>query len=338
MSRDQETSEVPDNLHESAKEIALGILRDVPKNKDDVLFHIPEYRWLLQEGKCPASGQDLAERQIEELQQVTFLKGDKENKSVTDGSVGPISSGPVIYIVPAFHYQYLGKRSRPRDLIRGVSGFLPRTKQRSPETGPETGIARPDRGERAGDRFRSRSKELILLSKTRERTLRILNDALNKKDDLLVENAEDLLQQRRFRKVPLISPSLVENLIATLKKVTFCKDRPDEMRRGHANEKTREKGHLGPQFWVQNKYLGLGSRPGTLILETARFLGYELFPAPKEDGAGKSGRSLTAYDVCWAFETWMNHDGFYTNNEYSCCGERARDSVCVASKMASRLH
>ncbi|XP_072272905.1 uncharacterized protein [Pyxicephalus adspersus] len=84
-------------------------------------------------------------------------------------------------------------------------------------------------------------------------------------------------------------------------------------------------------FWETKELLDRSSRPGALILATARVLGY------RSNRMGKYKVSLTASDICDAFEIWMNHDGVYQNGIYSCCGEKARDSVCEKSWMSFYL-
>ncbi|KAE8581558.1 hypothetical protein XENTR_v10024829 [Xenopus tropicalis] len=182
-------------------------------------------------------------------------------------------------------------------------------------------------------------EEWGMAEEAKQRTLRILFDALEKKDCLLVENPEDFVGVQRLRNCPLIPICLVQDLISNLVSVRF--------RRGHGvNIVLEYLGniiiYLSPQFWQQKEMLECGSRPGTLILELSEFLGYKrCWKGPEEADEVVQEQPhnfpLTAYSICWVFETWMSHAGSYSGT-YSCCGEKARDSVCALSHLSVCLN
>ncbi|XP_041433283.1 uncharacterized protein LOC121398293 [Xenopus laevis] len=158
--------------------------------------------------------------------------------------------------------------------------------------------------------------ERKVAEEAKQRTLMILFNALEKKDSLLVEKPEDFVSHRRLKMCPLIPLHLVQDLITNLQKVTFRKRYNVNNKNFYilpdANEIVI---YLSPDFWQQNEMLECGSRPGTLILELSHVLGYKRYlERPKEEGEGNKDPplfSLTASNICWAFETWMIHKGFY---------------------------
>ncbi|KAE8581457.1 hypothetical protein XENTR_v10024800, partial [Xenopus tropicalis] len=168
----------------------------------------------------------------------------------------------------------------------------------------------------------------------RERTLRILHDALNKRDALLVEKPEEHPELDNW---PLISSALVQNLIRELKKVTFVKDNYPENKETmiayvYPSHSARTI-YLCPPFWKQNKYLALGSQIGAFIHEVSHFLGYKDSHTERTDSRAQLHKSLTTYTIADAFERYMSHLVQYEGNSYSCCGETSRDSVCRNSRM-----
>ncbi|XP_063284637.1 uncharacterized protein LOC134570636 isoform X2 [Pelobates fuscus] len=178
---------------------------------------------------------------------------------------------------------------------------------------------------------RSKSRNKRPVDKVTERTLLILADALDKRHSLLVDKPEELRQRKRFQNVPLISPSLVQNLIDKLQTEEV---ESIEISYWKSYNESLNIINLTPSFYRQREYLGLGSLPGTLIYEASHALGYAYLVASTECDAGNS---LSAYDICCAFEIWMNHQGDYKDGAYTCCGERSRDSVCEASEMSVHL-
>eukprot|EP00079_Xenopus_tropicalis_P017522 XP_004917679.1 PREDICTED: uncharacterized protein LOC101732404 [Xenopus tropicalis] len=184
-------------------------------------------------------------------------------------------------------------------------------------------------------------EECEMAEEAKEITLRILFDVLEKKDCLLVENPEDFIGLRRVRMCPLIPVYLVQDLIVRLLNTSFRKINHMVDKTYHVPPDSEEIiVYLSPQFWQQKEMLACGSRPGTLILELSQILGYNCYlQEPTEEGEGNNvpPQVLTAYSICWAFETWMNHKGSYCRT-YSCCGEEARDSVCALSRLSVCLN
>ncbi|XP_075034779.1 uncharacterized protein LOC142097085 [Mixophyes fleayi] len=173
------------------------------------------------------------------------------------------------------------------------------------------------------------------VTEAKARTLCILNDALNKKDWLLVETGAEDEQMKVFGDCPVISTELVDNLITTLQNVTILKD--DNPEDGDAFATVYPTPNnivigLCRAFWLRKKYLDCSSCPGAFILIAASILGYRT-----ERFKEHTQHPLTADGICAAFEIWMNHRGIYHNGSYSCCGETSRDSVCEASPMRLSL-
>ncbi|KAM5126125.1 uncharacterized protein ACMZJ9_021732, partial [Mantella aurantiaca] len=181
-------------------------------------------------------------------------------------------------------------------------------------------------------------KEHQQASKCKQKTLNILNDALKKKDSLLVDNPAQFSDQKELCDFPLISTELVKDLINQLKKVTF--------RRGifpgivHTMDGDGIV-YLCSQFWKQHELLQLSSRPGTLIHEISRLLGYKNTIRKTIAKMKKSQQHklcpTSAPNIQSAFSKFMNHSKSYTNDSYACCGETSRDTVCKKSKMSTKL-
>ncbi|CAH2305300.1 Apolipo L3 [Pelobates cultripes] len=188
--------------------------------------------------------------------------------------------------------------------------------------------------------------EQKLAEEAKQRTLNILTDTLKKKDRLLVENSEDFNGRSSDKYIPLISPSLVQDLISELQKVTFMRCRGDINKTWHAYVYPRSNEriiYLCPPFWESTACLGINSRPKTIIHEVAHFLGYahtiEKTMANQMDNHFNQRKllPLTNYSIESAFADYMNHRGTYTNGSYSCCREKSRDSVCEQSVISFHL-
>ncbi|OCT60961.1 hypothetical protein XELAEV_18046987mg [Xenopus laevis] len=144
---------------------------------------------------------------------------------------------------------------------------------------------------------------------------------------------------------PLIPLKLVQDLIINLLSVTFRKrynlNHETFYVLPHSDEIIM---YLKPEFWQQNEMLECGCRPGTLILELSQFLGYKRYlKEPANEGQENETQQqphkfpLTAFNICWVFETWMSHRGSYLGS-YPCCGEESMDSVCALSHLAIFLN
>ncbi|CAH2305321.1 Peptidyl-Lys metalloendopeptidase [Pelobates cultripes] len=188
--------------------------------------------------------------------------------------------------------------------------------------------------------------EQILAEEAKQRTLNILTDTLKKRDRLLVENPEDFTGHSSDKSIPLISPSLVQDLISELQKVTFVRGYRDVRENWITYVYPRSDERiifLCPPFWFRSKFLGTESRPAAIIHEVSHFLGYEhTITETMENRAEKHFNQrkllpLTNYCIESAFARYMNHKGIYTKGFYSCCGERSRDSVCDNSEMSVYL-
>lgn len=161
------------------------------------------------------------------------------------------------------------------------------------------------------------------------RALVILEDALKKKDWLLLgEESEHKTRKESNPGCPFLHQQLVMDLIHKLQDVQLLEDGGLNMEADLAIVYASSGDVvLCQSFWERSEYLGLGSRPGALILAASHSLGYMDHPW------GTDHATLTPSGICSAFEIWMNHDGVYENGVYACCGEKVRDSVCEQSCM-----
>ncbi|XP_068103193.1 uncharacterized protein [Hyperolius riggenbachi] len=180
-----------------------------------------------------------------------------------------------------------------------------------------------------------------LADETKQRTLKILQDAKKKKEVLLVDNP-DQFGGHRLYSIPLISTQLVEDMIREVQEVRFKAGGNHPGTIAYVRS-ANEDGivYLCTPFWQQKEFLGFNSRPETLIHEISHLLGYQ---HSSEDNAEKVKLSqqhmlcpVSAYSIENAFSIYMNHRGTYINGSYSCCGERSRDTVCEKSIMSSHL-
>lgn len=122
-------------------------------------------------------------------------------------------------------------------------------------------------------------------------TLKILWDC--RKKCLLVEPLEKPQALLTLPKFPIITESLVEELIEKLKQVKFkCDTRANGIKIAYTDPRTSNIIYVGNLFWKEKDYLGTGSRLGTIILYVAQLLGYpHLF-----DGATKDITSETTVE------------------------------------------
>ncbi|XP_060628814.2 uncharacterized protein [Anolis sagrei] len=214
------------------------------------------------------------------------------------------------------------------------------------------------------DRQDLSKEEARIAEEAKQGTLEILQDALKKKDRVLMMVPERVVLRGEERtsfwmkRHSILTEDIVQSLIAELKKVYFKKDhgRSDTAYVLHGLERRRTI-YLCDLFWKRSKYLTRRSQPGVLIHEVAHFLGAKDFtyeentlsvgckgcliknsPAhgstpSREDDWEEALRKafLNANNIAHEFELTINHKGNYVNGRYSCCGEAKRYSVCESS-------
>ncbi|XP_077303953.1 uncharacterized protein LOC143923884 [Lithobates pipiens] len=171
-------------------------------------------------------------------------------------------------------------------------------------------------------------KENKLANEAKKRTLAILNDALKKKDALLLDDPREFEEHEKPSHFPLISTDLIIELISHLQKVTFRKSE-DPKKIAFVYSKNRDGIiYLCPKFWAQHEFLELDSRPETLIKMTLRLIGYR---------NNEENTDISACPIEQACSIVMNHSTTYINGLFSCCGERSMDSVCENSLVSVSL-
>ncbi|OCT63334.1 hypothetical protein XELAEV_18044432mg [Xenopus laevis] len=361
-------SEEESRLAYRAKQKALDILIDALKKRDSVLVEKAGEN-TNSVGRRPSLTPHLVHSLRKELKQVTFVKVDHPFYAIC--YIYPRSHERRIYLGPRFWKQgeILGADSRPGLLIEKAAQFLldktptdvqgqrhePRQIRYEFERvlkhwGIYNGHFYSCCGETVRDSVCECSfirpwtlseEEWNLAEEAKQRTLMILFDALEKKESLLVENPEDFVGLERLNMCPLIPLNLVKDLITNLASVTFRKGYNVNYVLPYLDKIII---YLSHDFWQQNEMLECGSRPGTLILELSQLLGYKRYlKEPADEGEQNKVQQqphkfpLTAFNICWVFETWMRHRGVYSGS-YACCGEESRDSVCALSHLAVCLN
>ncbi|XP_073490458.1 uncharacterized protein [Aquarana catesbeiana] len=188
-------------------------------------------------------------------------------------------------------------------------------------------------------------EECKLANEAKQRALNILNDALKKKDSLLVDDPDEFGKEKKFSLFPLISTDLVKDLIGELQKVTFKRNKDPEGEikliayvRPTDGDRTV---YLSQLFFGQCEFLQNNSRPETLIHEVSHFLGYG-HTIKENEGKLKTSQQhklcpVSVHGIETALSILMNHRGTYTDGSYSCCGETSRDTVCENSIMTQEL-
>ncbi|CAM4628966.1 unnamed protein product [Caretta caretta] len=186
----------------------------------------------------------------------------------------------------------------------------------------------------------------------------ILRDALKKKDRVLLEEPQDLVfgdsRHPKFwmERHAILTEELVRGLISELEVVKFMEDRTNEKWVAYVYPTTGDKTvYLCKPFWELSTDLREKSQPGTLIHETSHFLGTHDTTYSNESiyvaCRGKLVKSksdpsapdlkplakavLNANNIKYEFEITLNHKGRYENGRYSCCGEKAENSVCQSA-------
>ncbi|KAG8545631.1 hypothetical protein GDO81_020576 [Engystomops pustulosus] len=339
----------------------LYILQDALKKKE-LLLAEPGRDYGPEASNVPFISPRLVEDLLEVLQQVVLLK---QNQAEI-GANYPTPSASVIGLPPDFWKRHENLRvfSRPGALIMAAACILENRYHGDKRLMEENGSSDANTG-RVCEAFEAWMRHkgeyvdgsyiccgetsvhsvcedsdlrLLLHCKMNEEqediaeasrwaALDVLCDA--RKKNLLVDTTHLMyLQQTHMGSVPLITRTLLENLILKLQVVTFkCDNKPrNETLSAYPDRRGQDVIYLCPFFWNQKNRLSLGSRLGTLILCASRMLGYRSLldgSSPPEDP-----KELSADDICSAFESWMMHKQPYTEGSYPCCGETKGDSVC----------
>ncbi|XP_077306269.1 uncharacterized protein LOC143925680 [Lithobates pipiens] len=184
-----------------------------------------------------------------------------------------------------------------------------------------------------------------MANEAKQRALDILNDALKKKDSLLVDDPEEFGKEKYLGLCPLISTDLVKDLIGELQKVTFKRNKDPEKETktvAYVNPIAGDKTvYLSINFFQQPEFLQFNSRPETLIHEVSHFLGYGHTIRENEEKLKTSRQHklcpVSIHKIETALSILMNHRGTYTDGSYSCCGETSRDTLCEKSVMTQQL-
>ncbi|XP_073503423.1 uncharacterized protein [Phyllobates terribilis] len=178
----------------------------------------------------------------------------------------------------------------------------------------------------------------------KERTQRLLSDALKEKESLLVEDQKvfgDLMLENLYYR--LITTDLVEELIRELEKVTFAKNKDPEEDIGvnayvYPRSEDRTIYLCAPFFKMDPKSK---SQEATIIHEVSHFLEYGHTVQENSDRVQKSPQSMlcpqTAYSIASTLTVSMEHRGTFTDGSYSCCGETSRDTVCQKSWICNHI-
>ncbi|XP_065417390.1 uncharacterized protein LOC101945556 [Chrysemys picta bellii] len=193
----------------------------------------------------------------------------------------------------------------------------------------------------------------------KRRAIEILRDALKKKDRVLMEKPQELFlddsgdPKSWMKRHVILTEELVRDLISELEAVKFKEDLTRENNDAYIYSESGDKTvYLCPLFWKASTHLGEGSQSGTLIHEVSHFLGIRDINHPKESidvafaWRGKLAKLkvgsepsvpdlnslakalLNANNIECEFEITLNHKGRYEKGRYSCCGEKAKHSVC----------
>ncbi|XP_053900529.1 uncharacterized protein LOC128845664 [Malaclemys terrapin pileata] len=191
----------------------------------------------------------------------------------------------------------------------------------------------------------------------KRKAIEILRDALKKKDRVLMEKPQELVfgdsgdPKFWMERYAILTEELVQCLISELEAVKFKEDLTRENTYAYVYPKSGDKTmYLCPQFWKASTDLGEGSQPGLLFHEASHFLGTDDITYSKESISvacrGKLAKLkvgsessvpdlnslakaiLNANNIEYEFEITLNHKGRYKNGKYTCCGEKAVNSVC----------
>uniref|UniRef100_A0A8C3HW63 Lysine-specific metallo-endopeptidase domain-containing protein n=1 Tax=Chrysemys picta bellii TaxID=8478 RepID=A0A8C3HW63_CHRPI len=174
---------------------------------------------------------------------------------------------------------------------------------------------------------------------------------MEKPQELFLDDSGD--PKSWMKRHVILTEELVRDLISELEAVKFKEDLTRENNDAYIYSESGDKTvYLCPLFWKASTHLGEGSQSGTLIHEVSHFLGIRDINHPKESidvafaWRGKLAKLkvgsepsvpdlnslakalLNANNIECEFEITLNHKGRYEKGRYSCCGEKAKHSVC----------
>lgn len=308
MTEDEDTMAVEAHVR------ALVLLEDALKKKEWLLLDREIEYEKSQElnPNCPFLHQQLVLNLFHKLQEVQLLKnGDSAGKTY----VYPNPDSVNIFLGQSFweSKEYLDQWSRPGTLILAASQILGYRNVAGTLTASDiyaafetwmnhNGIYKNGIYTCCGEALRdsvckesSMSHSLLPYmnefdeTDLKKATLDILWDC--QKKCLLVEHIEKPQALLAIPEFPIITTSLVQELIEKLKQVKFkCDTRADKI--AYTDPRTRNIIYVGNHFWKQKDYLSSGSRLGTIILYVAQLLEHpHLF-----DGATKDITSETTVE------------------------------------------
>ncbi|XP_069591409.1 uncharacterized protein [Ranitomeya imitator] len=180
-------------------------------------------------------------------------------------------------------------------------------------------------------------------TEAKEQTLRLLSDALKKKESLLVEDPKVFGDLNLEKLYPFLTTDLVEELIRELEKVTFAKNKDPKQDIGtiayvYRGSEDRTI-YLCELFWKMDPKFK--SHQDTIIHEVCHILGYGHTVQENSDGVKKTRQSMlcpqTTDSVASTLTSSMDHPGTFTDGSYSCCGETSRDTVCEKSWICNHI-
>ncbi|XP_062974748.1 uncharacterized protein LOC134393620 [Elgaria multicarinata webbii] len=205
-------------------------------------------------------------------------------------------------------------------------------------------------------------EEATVAEAAKKGALEILQDALKKKDKVLMKVPEKVILEGEDRgafwmeRHAILTERLVKDLLAELEKVTFKKDITKIHYIAYVYPKDEKRTiYLCDYFWKSPKYLERTSQPGTLIHEVSHFLNFEdltyeentiylgckgsVIKYCTENGsaislpfwASLSKAFWNANNIKFEFALTISHKGKFEDGKYSCCGETERYSVCAKS-------
>ncbi|XP_066433461.1 uncharacterized protein [Eleutherodactylus coqui] len=374
-------TEIENRMAVEAHIRTLTILHDA-LNKKGLLLAEPGRDYGLQAASIPLICPQLVEDLIQTLRQVEFLKYNPKQDEDGVGAIYPASSAQVIGLYKGFwkRHENLKNVSRPGALIKAAAlilGYHDYDQSWLTAGLEEDGrlvltanhiceafeIWMGHKGKYMNDSYtccgetsehsvcelsdmryflhcKIDEEQKEIAENSRKATQKILFDAWNK--GLIVDDGLLIRLQQAMETVPLITTSLLADLMKKLDMVTFkCDNKPkNEVLNAYPGDPEKSVMYLCPFFWKQSDQLWPGSRFGSLILCASQMLGYSHIletSSPKDPTGQQKWDPMTADDICAAFEHWMVHREPYVEGSYSCCGEENKYSVCRESLMGLQL-